>query len=138
MRVVIMGCGRTGAQVAASLAGDGDQVVVIEKDVAQVARLPQSLVDEGSVTVVDGDGTTSETLARAEIEEADVFVAVTGQDTVNGLAAHKAKEIYSVGKVILRVKDPELGELYSSLGFEVLSTTDLGARQIIGSVSEIR
>lgn len=138
MRVVIMGCGRTGLRVAVSLAGEGDRVTVIETEPAQIARLPQSLVDGGAITVVNGDGTTSEALAQAEIEEADIFIAVSGRDAVNGLAAQKAKEIYGVGKVIARVKDTSLAELYSALGLEIVCTTDLGVQRILGALSEAR
>ena len=138
MRVVIMGCGRTGSRVATSLVGEGDRVFVIESDLSQVGRLPQSLVDEGAITVVNGDGTTSETLAQAEIEEADIFIAVSGRDTVNGLAAQKAKEIYGVGKALARIRDPALAELYSLLGIDVIGTTDLTVHQIVGTVAEER
>lgn len=133
-----MGCGRTGSRVAASLAGDGDVVTVIEKDPKQVARLPQSLVEDGTISFVSGDGTTAEALHQAEIEEADVFVAIAGSDTVNGLAAQKAKEIFGVSQVILRVKDPALGEMYSALGLEILSTTDVSVSQVVSSVAKSR
>ena len=133
-----MGCGRTGSRVAASLAGEGDSVTVIEKAAKQVSRLPQSLVEDGTIAIVNGDGTTTEALRRTEIEEADVFVAIAGSDTVNGLAAQKAKEIFGVGQVILRVKDPALGEMYSALGLEILSTTDVSVSHVVSSVSRSR
>lgn len=133
-----MGCGRTGSRVAASLAGEGDSVTVVEKVPKQVARLPQSLVDDGTISIVIGDGTTTESLRQAEIEEADVFVAIAGSDTVNGLAAQKAKEIFGVGQVILRVKDPALGEMYTARGLEILSTTDVSVSHVVSSVSRSR
>ena len=133
-----MGCGRTGARIAAALAGEGDSVTVIERDPKQVAGLPQSLVDDGAITIVNGDGTATGALRQAEIEEADVFVAVSGRDTVNGLAAQKAKEIFGVAQVIVRVKDPALGEMYSAHGLEILSTTDAGVSQVVSAVSRNR
>ena len=138
MFVVIMGCGRTGARIATSLATEGDRVVVIERDRRQLGRLPSSLIDEGLVTVVEGDGTTSQALTRAEIEEADIFVAVSGQDTVNGLAAQKARGLFGVNKVVVRVRDPSLAGLYEAFGLDVLSTTEVAVERIMDSISSAR
>ena len=83
-------------------------------------------------------GATTHALRQAEIEEADTFVAIAGSDTLNGLAAQKAQEIFGVSQVILRVKDPALGEMYSELGLEILSTTDVSVSQVVSSVAKSR
>ena len=71
-------------------------MTIIEKSLKQLARLPQSLVEDGTISFVNGDGATTHALRQAEIEEADTFVAITGSDTLNGLAAQKAQEIFGV------------------------------------------
>ena len=119
-------------------AAEGDQVTLIENDRVQLERLPESMSENGSVRIIDGDGTLSETLARAQTEDADLFISVTGHDTVNGLAAQKAKLVFEVGQVIARVRDPSLAELYSSLGLGIYCPTDAAVSTIVDSVARER
>ena len=135
MRVVILGSGRTGTSLVTALAEEGDQVTLIEIDRRQLDRLPASMSENDSIRIIDGDGTLSETLARAQLEDADLFISVTGQDTVNGLAAQKAKLIFEVGQVIARVRDPSLAELYSSLDLGIYCPTDVAVSNIVESVT---
>ena len=60
MKVVIMGSGRIGARVASSLSTDGHEVSVIEPNRTQVMNLPRTLIDDGLITLVIGDGSGSE------------------------------------------------------------------------------
>jgi trk system potassium uptake protein TrkA len=57
-------------------------------------------------TVICGSGTDRKTLENAEINEADVFVAATGNDKTNLMASLMAKE-YKPGKIIARVNEPQ-------------------------------
>jgi len=57
-------------------------------------------------TVICGSGTDRKTLENSEINEADVFVAATGNDKTNLLASLMAKE-YKPGKIIARVNEPQ-------------------------------
>jgi len=135
LRVVILGSGRTGTSLVTALAEEGDQVTLIEIDRRQLDRLPASMSENDSIRIIYGDGTLSETLARAQLEDADLFISVTGQDTVNGLAAQKAKLIFEVGQVIARVRDPSLAELYSSLDLGIYCPTDVAVSNIVESVT---
>ncbi|HOG48438.1 MAG TPA: NAD-binding protein, partial [Anaerolineae bacterium] len=79
MRIVIMGCGRTGAYLAKTLAGEGHQVTVIDRTSAAFKRLGDDFTGE----LVMGTGIDEDVLHRAGIEHADVFVAVTDGDNTN-------------------------------------------------------
>jgi trk system potassium uptake protein TrkA len=137
MKVVIMGSGRIGARVASSLSTDGHDVSVIEPNRAQVMNLPRSLIDDGLITLVIGDGSGSEAMLEAGIEDADVFLALSGNDALNGLAAQKAKSVYRTRRVVCRVKDEGLRELYTSLGITVTSPTALVADVILQTVPDM-
>ncbi len=82
MKVVIMGSGRIGARVASSLSTDGHDVSVIEPNRTQVMNLPRSLIDDGLITLVIGDGSGSEAMLEAGIEDADVFLALSGNNAL--------------------------------------------------------
>ena len=124
MNVVIMGCGRVGAQLAALLEEAGHKVAVLDTEPYSFRRLPAAF--KGTPLV--GDGTDEEYLKKAGIEEADAFVAVTQGDNRNVMAAQIAKNVFNVPKVVCRIYDPIREELYHTLGLETISPTTVGAQ----------
>ena len=124
MKVVIMGCGRVGARLAALLDADGHTVTVLDTDSYSFRRLSP----EFGGTALLGNGIDEEALKRAGIEEADVFVAVTQGDNRNVMAAQIAKHIFNVPKVVCRIYDPLRQELYQTLGLEAISPTTIFAQ----------
>jgi len=128
MKVVIMGCGRVGAQLARSLDADGHQVTVLDTDSYSFRRLsfPRLLPDFKGTALV-GNGIDEESLKRAGVEEADAFFALTQGDNRNVMASQIAKHIFNVPRVICRIYDPLRQELYSTLGLEAISPTTVFA-----------
>jgi trk system potassium uptake protein TrkA len=126
MKVVIMGCGRVGAQLATLLDAEGHLVTVLDTDTYSFRRLPSIF----SGTALLGDGTDEESLKKAGIEEADAFFAITQGDNRNVMAAQIAKHIFNVPKVICRIYDPLRRELYNTLGIEAFSPTTIFAQML--------
>jgi len=124
MNVVIMGCGRVGAQLANLLDAEGHKITVLDINPDSFRKL--SVEFKGTALI--GDGTDEDILRRAGIEEADGFVAVTQGDNRNVLAAQIAKHIFGVEKVVCRIYDPLRRELYSTLGLETVSPTIIFAQ----------
>lgn len=123
MNIIIMGCGRVGAQLAALLDRDGHKVTVLDVEQYSFRRLP----DNFGGTALVGDGTGEDALKEAGIEDADVFVSVTQGDNRNVMAAQIAKHIFNVPKVVSRIYDPLRKDMYSALGLETMSPTIVGA-----------
>ena len=126
-----MGCGRTGAAIAASLDGDGHQVTMLDINAGQFRRLPDAF---GGLKAV-GNGMDADVLERAGAREADAFVAVTQGDNRNFFASQLAHEVFGVKNVVCRVKDPERGEIFGHLGLQTYSPTSAGAEAILGMLS---
>jgi len=124
MKIIIMGCGRVGAQLASLLDADGHQITVLDIDAHSFRRLPPSF---GGTALV-GDGTDEEMLKKAGIAEADAFVAVTQGDNRNVMAAQIAKNIFNVRRVICRIYDPLRKDVYEALGLEAVSPTTVFAQ----------
>jgi len=124
MKVVIMGCGRLGAQLASLLDSNGHSVTILDTDAYSFRRLPHTF---GGTALV-GNGLNEEALKKAGIEEADAFVAVTQGDNRNVMASQIAKHIFNVPRVICRIYDPLRQELYSTLGVEAFSPTTIFAQ----------
>jgi len=126
MKIVIMGCGRVGAQLAGLLDAEGHAVTVLDTDSYSFRRLPP----EFNGTALIGSGADEETLKKAGIEEADIFVALTQGDNRNVMAAQIAKHIFNVPRAVCRIYDPLRQELYSSLGLETFSPTTIFAQML--------
>ena len=126
MKMIIMGCGRVGAQLASLLDSAGHDVTILDIADYSFRRLAPTF----SGTALLGNGTDEETLKKAGIEEADAFVAVTQGDNRNIMAAQIVKHIFNVPRVICRIYDPLRQELYGTLGLETLSPTTIIAQML--------
>ena len=123
MNVIIMGCGRVGAQLAGMLDTEGHKVTIMDVEPYSFRKLPP---DFSGVALV-GNGLEEESLKKAGIEEADVFVTTTQGDNRNVMACQIAKHIYHVPKVVSRIYDPIREEMYRNLGLDTVSPTKVVA-----------
>ncbi len=124
MKVVIMGCGRVGAELATVLDQEGHGVTILDRDTYAFRRLPPGFGGQREV----GNGMDQDVLARIGVGDADAFVAVTQGDNRNVMAAQMAKYIFGVPKVVCRIYDPIREEIYHGLGLETISPTKVGVR----------
>ena len=130
MKVVIVGCGRVGGALAASLDASGHHVVIIDLLVRAFERLPATFGGEA----VRGDGTDEDALRRAGVAGADVFLALTEGDNRNVLAAQLAREAFGIGTVYAKVNDPMRAQAYSELGLGTVCRTTMMADGILGAM----
>jgi trk system potassium uptake protein TrkA len=126
MRVIIMGCGRVGEQVARLMVDEGHDVVVIDYDAGALARLGPNFKGR----TVCGVGFDRDVLVKAGIEQADAFAATSSSDNANIVAARIARNIFRVPRVVARLYDPRRAEIYRRLGLMTISSTDWGAERI--------
>ena len=102
MKVIIVGCGRVGQNLAEKLNEDGNEVTVIDMSAPKVHEITGRL----DVMGVVGNGATPGTLRDAGIGNADLFIAVTNSDELNLLCCMIAKKEGGC-HTIARVKNPE-------------------------------
>jgi len=126
MRIVILGAGRLGRLLIEALKGGGREVVVIERDSRVLERLEQT----GGVEGLSGDLFDEPTLAAVFAKPCDMFVAVTGNDPHNILAAQLAKRRFKVLRVVMRLEEPELAQVYRQLGFETVCPAELALSEL--------
>lgn len=105
MRVIIIGAGKVGYNIAQILSYENHDVVVIEKDEERYRIVQESL----DVQVIHGTGASSQVLEEADIYAADLLIAVTQFDELNMIACLLAKQ-YGVPKTIARVRNPEYAD----------------------------
>lgn len=122
MKVIIVGGGKLGHQIARNLMERKYDVKLIEKDKAKCARLANSLDAE----VIFGDGTELEALEEAGADGTDCFIAVTGSDQDNLVASQLAKKEFKIKKVIARNNDPRNLDALRKLGPDIaVSSTEI-------------
>ena len=131
MRVIIVGCGRVGARVAAELDQRGEHVTVIDIRQHAFSRLPSSFGGE----TMRGNGTDEDVMRSAGAEQADLLVALTEGDNRNALAAQLGKHTFGIPRVIAKINDPLRGEAYRALGLETICRTIiLGDALVVAAV----
>ena len=126
MRVVIMGCGRVGSQLANILSLDGHDVRVIDMNPESFKRLNKSFKGEKII----GFGFDREVVEKAGIKNADAFASVTNGDNRNIVGALIAKKEYHVPMVVTRIYDPVRASVYQKLGIATISPTTWAANEI--------
>lgn len=134
MYVIIVGCGRVGAELARLLSAGEHNVVIVDEDETSFKRLGPAF---NGLTLV-GSGFDLETLRSAGAERADAFCALTDTDNTNIMAVQAARKIFKIPKAIVRVHDPQKAQVYRSLGLDVFSGTILFASMIRDKIIESR
>ena len=126
MRVIIVGCGRLGAELAYRLFQREHEVVVID----QVAAAFDNLHSRFRGRTVEGEVLNQDVLHRAGIEHTDGLAAVTNSDTLNAVVAHVARTVYHVPHVVARNFNPRWQPLHEAFGLPAVSSTTWGAQRI--------
>lgn len=122
MYVVIMGAGRVGLNLASNLVGRGHDVTLIEND----DNLCGNAAAELDALVICGNGTDTKTLEEANVADADVFVAATGNDEANLLSCILVKQ-YNIKKIIARLSNPDHEEAFKKVGIDDVISPELTA-----------
>ncbi|MGD9797092.1 MAG: TrkA family potassium uptake protein [Acidimicrobiia bacterium] len=112
MRVVVVGAGNVGTNMASDLARNGHDVLLLEKEREVVARVSAEPWLEG-VEVRAADACELGALAAAKLETADVVAAVTGDDEDNLVVSLLAKQEFAVPRVVARVNHPKNDWLFN-------------------------
>lgn len=104
MKVLIVGGGQVGSNLAGMLSAEGHQVTLIEVDRERCSRLEERVSD---VRVMCGDGDEPYLLEEADIRSAEVVIAATGDDEDNLVVCLLAKYEYGVRHTLARVNNPK-------------------------------
>jgi trk system potassium uptake protein TrkA len=129
VRVVVVGAGEVGSNIARSLA-DAHEVVVIDTDPERVEAVTYQL----DVLAIEGDGTSVEILKEAGIEDADMLIASTDSDEANIVTCATAKTV-SDAFTVARVRKTNYLTTWrgaeGAFGVDFMVCTDLLAAETI-------
>lgn len=122
MYVIIMGGGRVGLALANLLIDEGYDITLIESDDSLCAEVAAEL----DALVICGNGTNSKVLEEINAEDADYFIATTGNDEANLLSCILVRK-FNVPHIIARVSNPDHEEAFKEIGIEKVISPERAA-----------
>jgi len=129
VKIIIAGGDKSGQNLMKFFKNNRDySLTVIESDAKTCEWISEAFPE---VEIVWGNANYPSILKEAKAEEADVFIAVIGDDQSNILAAKAAKKL-GIPKVIARVTDPAYRELAELMDFDdILDPAEAVAAEIV-------
>ncbi|MBO6111143.1 MAG: TrkA family potassium uptake protein [Methanobrevibacter sp.] len=122
MYIIIMGLGRVGLSLANLLIDDGYDLTLIDDN----ESLCNEAAAELDALVICGNGTNSKLLEETNIEDADFFIATTGNDEANLLSCILVRK-YDVPNIIARVSNPDHEEAFKAVGIDNVISPEITA-----------
>jgi len=107
MKIVIVGGGMIGRALARQLVHDGYEITVIDRDEEVVNNLGNSM----DIICLQGNGASCATLQDMNVENADIFIAVTDSDEMNILSCMTA-HMLGAKHTIARIRDVDYARQY--------------------------
>ncbi len=126
MNIIIIGCGRVGAELAYRLYNKGHKVVVVD----QSERAFQNLAADFRGRTVVGHALDHQTMHQAGFDEAQALAAVTNSDSINAIVSYLATSEYNIPKVVVRNYDSRWRTMHEVFGSQVVCSSSWGAQRI--------
>jgi trk system potassium uptake protein TrkA len=103
MKIIIIGAGQVGGTLAENLAGEKNEITIIDSDQQTLSNLQDRL----DLQVVCGIGSHPDILKKAGAEDADMLIAVTNSDESNMMACQVAHSLFKTPTKIARVRSEQ-------------------------------
>jgi trk system potassium uptake protein len=126
VKVIVVGCGRVGSELAYRLYKRGHQVTVVDQVGAAFDNLPPDFRGR----TVEGSALSEDVLRRAGMAQAEGLAAVTNSDSLNAVVAHLARTVYRPTHVVVRNYDPHWRSMHEAFGSQVVSSASWGAQRM--------
>ncbi|MBW0157161.1 Trk system potassium transporter TrkA [Sedimentimonas flavescens] len=113
MKVIICGAGQVGWQIARHLAGERNDVTIVDSNPELVRRASDTLDVQGVV----GFASHPDVLERAGARDCDLLIAATHSDEVNMVTCQVAQSVFGITRKIARIRAqaylaPQYSDLY--------------------------
>lgn len=112
MKVVILGAGRRGIRLARQLSEEKKDIIIIDSSSENVAEA----MSKADCIAYQGNGTDIEDLEKAEIRNADAFIALSGSDETNLIACSIASSEFKIPNTICAIKNISYSKSHSLIG----------------------
>jgi trk system potassium uptake protein len=120
MRIIIAGGRHEADFIVQMFKEEKHELVVINPDI----DFANYISSNHDVAVYNGDPTKPYALSDAEVEDADVLIALSEKDTDNYIICMIAKKLFNVRKCVSICRNPKNVDLFKKLGIDsVISST---------------
>ena len=130
MQIIIVGCGKVGTTLAEQLSKEGHDITVIDVKGEAVQNVSALYDVQGIV----GNGASVNIQMDAEIERADLLIAVTHSDELNLLCcliAKKAGNVHTIARVRNPIYSKESNFIKEELGLSMIINPEYAAAEEI-------
>ena len=103
MRVIIVGAGEVGYNIAKFLASEEIDIVMIDRDGEKL----RSISEELDIATIEGEGSDPSVFKEAGARNAEILIAVTNSDETNMIACLLGKALFNVKRRIARIRNPD-------------------------------
>ncbi len=100
MKIIILGAGQVGGTLAVNLAGEDNDITVVDTN----AKRLRELQDHLDLRTIVGCGSFPHILRQAGADDADMLIAVTNSDETNMIACQVAYSLFHTPRKIARVR----------------------------------
>lgn len=100
MKIIILGAGQVGGSLAEHLAREKNDITMVDNSMERLRELRDRL----DIRVVHGHASDPDILHAADIDDADMLVAVTSNDEINMIACQIAYSLYRTPTKIARIR----------------------------------
>lgn len=137
MKIAIIGLGTIGRTILKHLSGEGHTITIIDEDKTKI----ENLIEKYDVFGVVGNGACLDIQKEANVEDADLAIALTDSDELNVFACLVAKKL-GVQNTIARVRNPDyrkqIMEMKDDLGIAMIVNPELEMADEIFNIINLR
>lgn len=133
MQIIIVGCGKVGATLTEQLSQEGHNISVIDRK----PEVVQNISTIHDVRGIIGNGASYTTQMDADIEKADLLIAVTHSDELNLLCcliARKAGNCHTIARVRNPVYRQEINFIKEELGLSMVINPEYAAAMEVSRI----
>lgn len=127
MRVIVIGAGQVGLNIASRLAQEKKEVVIIDQD----SKALEMVSEHMDVQVMEGSGSSPAVLENAGIKDCKILLAVTDSDETNLVACTFANMLSPKTTKLARIRNDEY------LNYQDVWARDLGISMVINPEVEV-
>jgi len=133
MKIIIVGAGRIGINLAKSLSDENNEVYLIERNEQIAGRASEKL----DIKVIVGNGADPDILQRAQVSESELVLAVTTSDETN-LVVCSLAAMFGAKRRIARVRNTSLSTTLVDFGYHQFNINEIINPELVAAQAIVK
>ncbi len=124
-KIIVIGCGRLGSNLATKLSLEGEDIVIIDEEATSFRKLDENF----SGYQMQGNGADISTLEKAGIEDAKMLIVTTDDDSTNIFISQMAFNIFKIRQIFARLNDVDKAVLLENTNIKGIFPFELSMKE---------